>query len=204
MQNAKRGISKVSVCWALKIFNWCQFHPFSKSLAIPTVQQFEGATSHPKGFGKVKTSIVFFWNFVQPFFSLCIFFPDKIQLTALNAGSTEKSMRRGFVRRRILTSSKVLWGVKHEFSVCTVSVFCVPHKSFLKRSDFSSYLHPSPLDLDQRSVWSVRVSRKIGGSAWVSGNSRRIQRHQKEFARPQVASCNILLLLCSIANIPEP
>lgn len=154
MQNAKSGISKVSDCRALKIFNWCQFHPFSKTWTIPTSQQFEGATSYPKGIWE-NEDIVFLCEILPDiFFSLCIFFPGKFQLTALNAGWTQKSRRRGFVRRRILTSSKVLW--------------------------------------------------KIGGSAWVSGNSRRIQRHQKKIARPQVASCSILLLLCSIANIPEP
>ena len=83
MQNAKRGISKVSVCWALKIFNWCQFHPFSKSLAIPTVQQFEGATSHPKGFGKVKTSIVFFVKFCSTIFFVVHFF-SRIKFNSLH------------------------------------------------------------------------------------------------------------------------
>lgn len=99
------------------IFNWCQFHPFSKSLTIPTVQQFEGATSHPKGIWESEDVHRFSAKFCPTIFFVDLFFPGKFQLTALNAGSTEKSRRRGFVRRRILTSSKVLWGVKHEFSV---------------------------------------------------------------------------------------
>lgn len=78
MQNAKSGISKVSVCRALKIFSiGVNFTRFQK------VQQFQQSNSlkvprpTPKGFGKVKTSIVFLCEILlNHFFRCAFFFPE--------------------------------------------------------------------------------------------------------------------------------